>query len=355
MFISTFLACCYVRTEKHLFLSQEKMLRRSSRKNATKAAPGVERPTHSVTGSCHRRQEMPREKATVARSWEELGAGRLLQSEGRKQNSFPVFVSRSRLVICRQADRHKICRSESPASWRISPSHMSPIHGPAPSRMGGGAGGGCKPVHKFVCCGVCVSPYASTRMGGWAAGRLPMCPYLLRAGWRASQTILTPAGERERGREREREREVELALSRPPTWAWWWACVWGGVARMVHGDGRVSQMCAQYELPVTYHRWWHQSASQANLLPAPRPCETQAWNTVHVCTWSWWYTYGCLLVSICTHMHKKKQKKSLQHLRDIRIDLLLWPVPPKTDCSLLEPRLSHTWRSDSTSLAPVML
>ena len=212
MFISAFLACCYVRTEKHLFLSQEKMLRRSSRKNATKAAPGVERPTHSVTGSCHRRQEMPREKATVARSWEELGAGRLLQSEGRKQNSFPVFVSRSRLVICRQADRHKICRSESPASWRISPSHMSPIHGPAPSRMGGGAGGGCKPVHKFVCCGVCVSPYASTRMGGWAAGRLPMCPYLLRAGWRASQTILTPAGERERGRERERARGGACSL-----------------------------------------------------------------------------------------------------------------------------------------------
>lgn len=194
--------CKGLQTEKHLFLSQEKMWRRSSRKTATKTAPGVERVTHSVSDSCHRRQEMPREKATVARSWEELGAGRLLQSEGWKQNSFPVFVSRSRLIICRQADRHKICRSESPASWRISPSHMSPIHGPAPSRMGGGAGGGCKPVHKFVCFGVCVSPYASTRMGGWVAGRLPMCPYLLRAGWWASQTILTPAGERERESER---------------------------------------------------------------------------------------------------------------------------------------------------------
>lgn len=116
---------------------------------------------------------MPREKATVTRSRAELRARQLLQSEGCKTkllcfSFFSFFFFLLVVPCCREADRHKICRSESPASWRISPSHMSPFHGPAPSRMEVGV---CKPFYDFMSFPACVCSYAWMRMGRVSAGK----------------------------------------------------------------------------------------------------------------------------------------------------------------------------------------
>lgn len=74
---------------------------------------------------------MPVSSATASRSRGDLRAEGECCSQSGKQNSFlSVSVSRSRLVIFRQADKQKICQSESPALWRISPGHMSSTHGP---------------------------------------------------------------------------------------------------------------------------------------------------------------------------------------------------------------------------------
>lgn len=73
---------------------------------------------------------MPVSSTTVSRGWGYLGAEGECCRQSGKQNSFlSVSVSRSSLVIFRQADK-QICQSESPALWRISPGHMSSTHGP---------------------------------------------------------------------------------------------------------------------------------------------------------------------------------------------------------------------------------
>lgn len=111
--------------------------------------------------------------ATASRGWGELRAEGERCSQSGKQNSFiSVSVSRSRLVIFRQADKQKICESESPPLWRISTGHMSSPHGPARWWLS-------ENLHE--CLSVCGS--ISERREWWGSGRLPMYADLLRAGW----------------------------------------------------------------------------------------------------------------------------------------------------------------------------
>lgn len=72
------------------------------------------------------------------------------------------------------------------------------------------------------------------------------------------------------------------------------------------------QLCSQYELslPVTQLHWWHQSASQANLLPAPRPCvkHRPAWDRLRVCVFVCvWRLYTCGGPYACVQKEEKKK------------------------------------------------
>lgn len=256
-----------------------------------------------------KRQQWPEAEG----SWEQ---GEGCNQKSGKQNCFSVFVSCSRLVIFRQADKHKICQSESPASWRISPSHMSPIHGPAPSRMGGGAG--CKPVHQFVsqCLRVSICKYESGMVSVGKAANV--CPPP------RGRVISEPGHTEARGRTR--EREMDFAHPRPPLWVWWWVC--GGVAWM---DGGVSTkmlpVWAAYELtslvaPVSYSQEKFAAWPRGRVKHRPG---TEYMRVYGGCTRAGAFWCPCA----CVCIRESKEKKGLQPLRDMGSDLLLWPVHAK--------------------------
>lgn len=281
---------------------------RISFRNCNKTRAGGER----RTTDCHKRPEMPREHATVARSRGELRAGRLLQSEGWKTKLLLCFCEAfqaGNLEAGRQA--------QDLSEWEPSiVTHFAQPHVPYPwastqqddgkerrrRRWGAGAASLSTSLRGS---GLRVCPYVCMR----TAGRLPVCPYLLGAGWRASQAILRPAGKR--------EKEVELTLPRLPPWVCKKrVCVikgWHGWRMERRGRGG-SRSCFQHELslPVTLRRRWHQSASQANLLPAPGPRALRKSGTGYMCVYMEavhvWALFWCPYACVYIRMRKEKKK-----------------------------------------------
>lgn len=191
---------------------------------------------------------------------------------------------------------------------------MSPIYGPAPSRMGGGGSGGCKPVHKFVCLSVCVCPYVCVGMGGWATGSLPMYPYLLWEGCYASQAILKPAGDK--------TAPVSLVMG---------VCAGSGGmdCGCRFGGGAFSACDTSFLcLWLTIAGGISQLAKEICSLPPGRVkhrpgTEYMCIELVHV-----WALFWCPYACVC--MKKRKEKKPrFQPFRDMESDLLLWPLYPK--------------------------
>lgn len=161
---------------------------------------------------------MPVSSATVSRGWGDLRAEGEGCSQSGKQNSFlSVSVSRSRLVIFRQADKQKMCQSERPALWRISPGHMSSTHGPVRWRW-----------QCWWCwCGLKICPWVSqclcVSICKWEDGmvRLRKAANMCRP---PRGRVISQPGHTE-ARRRIKEWEMDFTLPRPPVWGWWCVCL----------------------------------------------------------------------------------------------------------------------------------
>lgn len=220
---------------------------------------------------------MPVSSATVSRGWGDLRAEGECCSQSGKQNSFlSVSVSRSRLVIFRQADKQKMCQCERPALWRISPGHMSSTHRPVRWRW-----------QCWWCwCGLKICPW------------VPQCLCVSICKWedgmvrlRKAANMCRPPRGRVRSqpghteaRRRIKEWEMDFTLPRPPVWGWWRVCVCVCMCAWMMGGKQISNIIC---CPV---------ATSARL------CETRAWNRIHVCM------CARLLVSICMCVGKEERR-----------------------------------------------